>query len=364
MPAVFRIVAALKSNMNMKHHSLFLSTVSIIFFGSILVGCRATFVSGSPASGTGSTAQTSEPVVMVREQPKVVVVNQPVRVREARPTIQPVTPAATAKQWAPLAITASSADVVKQYTDGRKYIKSKNGYFYWKGYDHRWYMEENDLKKVSYTDEEYIDWTTKGKKQSNSIADANGDKNTANQPGNSAFGHSRGNRGKVENPEKEKNPNHANGLTNAGANEDKNTAGQPGNSAFGHSRGNRDKVEKLEKEKKANHANGLTKEKEEKEHIEKEAKDIKDREEKLFKEKEEKQRIEKDVKDKKDREEKLVREKEEKERIEKEVKDKKDREEKLFKEKVQKEHIKKGVKDKKDQDKSADDPVKEKAPKA
>ncbi|HEX5025962.1 MAG TPA: hypothetical protein VFV68_11860 [Agriterribacter sp.] len=256
----------------MKHHSLFLSTASMIFFGSILVGCHATFVSGSPPAGAGSTAQAGEPVVIVKEQPKVVVVNQPVRVQERRTTTIPVTPAATAKQRVPLVITASSADAVKQYTDGRKYIKSNNGYFYWKGYDDRWYIEENDLKKVSYTDEEYIDWTTKGKKQSNAIAGTNGDKNTPNQPGNGAFGHSRGNRSKVENPEKEKNPNHANGLTKEKEAEDK-----------------KDREEKLVKEK------------EEKEHIEKEVKDNKDREEKLVDEKEEKQGPEKDGKKKQDK---------------------------------------------------------------
>ena len=174
----------------MKHH-LLLSTASIIFFGSLLVSCRATFVSGPP----GSTAQTSQQVVTVREQPKVVVINQAVREQEARATTVP--PAVTAKQWAPLVISLSSADAVKQYTDGRKYIK-KDGYFYWKGYDNRWYMEENDLRKVTYTDEEYIDWTTRGKKQNNSIARINTDKNTANEPGNSAFGHSRGNRDKEE----------------------------------------------------------------------------------------------------------------------------------------------------------------------
>src|SRR5690606_15987789 len=150
----------------------FLSTLFVFFSGSILVSCRATFVSGSSASNSGSTAPASRSVEKVSEQPKVVVVSQPGRVREARPTIQPAAPVVYTKRWAPLVITASSAEIVKEYTDGRKYIKSKDGYFYWKGFDHRWYMEENDLKKVSYSDEEYIDWTTKGKRQSNSIAGA------------------------------------------------------------------------------------------------------------------------------------------------------------------------------------------------
>ena len=408
----------------MKRHSLFLSTVSVFFFGSLLVSCRTTFVSGPPASGTGSPAQASRPVETVSQQPKVVVVNQPVRVREARPTIQPAAPVVTAKRWAPLVITASPPEVVKEYTDGRKYIKSKDGYFYWKGFDHRWYMEENDLKKVSYSDEEYIDWTTKGKRQSNSTAGAdgdkntivqpgnsafghsrgnndkvekpgkekntrhanglatagtNGDKNTAVRPGNSAFGHSRGNSDKVEKPEKEKNPNHASELANNSANEDKNITGQPGNSAFGHSRGNSDKVEKPGKEKNPNYANGLTKEKE--------VKDKKDREEKLVKEKEEKDRIEKEVKDKKDWEEKLAKEKVQKEGAEEEgVKNKKGPKEKLSKEKEEKEGTGNAVKDekeggkkssgektekpgaekdtKKDQDKSAKDRIKEKGIKA
>ena len=365
--------------MHMKRHSLFLSTVSVFFFGSLLVSCRTTFVSGPPASGTGSPAQASRPVETVSQQPKVVVVNQPVRVREARPTIQPAAPVVTAKRWAPLVITASPPEVVKEYTDGRKYIKSKDGYFYWKGFDHRWYMEENDLKKVSYSDEEYIDWTTKGKRQSNSTAGADGDKNTIVQPGNSAFGHSRGNNDKVEKPGKEKNTRHANGLATAGTNGDKNTAVRPGNSAFGHSRGNSDKVEKPEKEKNPNHANGLTKEKE--------VKDKKDREEKLVKEKEEKDRIEKEVKDKKDWEEKLAKEKVQKEGAEEEgVKNKKGPKEKLSKEKEEKEGTGNAVKDekeggkkssgektekpgaekdtKKDQDKSAKDRIKEKGIKA
>ena len=194
--------ATLKSYMHMKHHSLFLSTVSLFCLSSMLVSCRATFVSSPSASGVGSTAQPSRPVE--REQPTVVVVNQPVQVREARPTIQPSAPAVTAKRWAPLVVVAPPAEAVKQYTDGRRYMKSKDGYFYWEGYDHRWYMEENDLKKVSYTDAEYIDWTTKGKQQSRPIADLGEDRGAARQPGNSAFGHSRGNVDKVEKLEKEK----------------------------------------------------------------------------------------------------------------------------------------------------------------
>jgi hypothetical protein len=332
----------------MKHRLLILSTVSALFFGSILVSCRATFVSVPSATGSGTAALANPPVETVSEQPKVVVVNHPVRVRETRPATQPAEPVVAEKRWAPLVITASPAEIVKEYADGRKYIKSKDGYFYWKGFDHRWYMEENDLKKVSYSDEEYIDWTTKGKRQSNSIAGANEDKNTAVQPGNSAFGHSRGNGNKFEKPEKEKNANHANGL----AKEDKSNTVQPGNSAFGHSRGNGNKVEIPEKEMNANDANGSNKEKE--------IKDKKDREEKQVKEKEEKARIEKEVKDKKAREEEQMKEKEEEARIEKEAKNKKEHDEKLVKEKEEKARIEKEIKVKKEHDEKQ---VKESAPK-
>jgi hypothetical protein len=272
--------------MNMKYHSLFLSTVSVIFFGGILAGCHATFVSGSPASTSESAPQPTQELTMVREQPEAVVVNRPetlvvnrpIVVRETRATTTTIAPAAIEKPRVPLVLTSFSGNAIKHYTDGRKYIKSKEGYFYWEGYDTRWYMEENDLKKVNYTDEEYIDWTTKGKKQNNSIPTAIGNKNTTNQPGNSAFGHSRGNRDKVEKPVKEMSPSQV---------------------------------------------SELAKEKEQKEHIEKEAKDKKAAEENLAKEKEQKEHIEKEAKDKKDHEEKLAKEKEQKEHIEKEAKDKK-----------------------------------------
>ena len=96
----------------------------------------------------GLNACRSSRVVYVERDPKVIVVEQP---RSTAP----------AKKRIPIIITRN-AESINQYKDGKFYIK-REGIFYWKGFENRWYMDEMDLPKVLYTDAEYLEWTKKGK---------------------------------------------------------------------------------------------------------------------------------------------------------------------------------------------------------
>src|SRR3712207_4056536 len=81
-------------------------------------------------SSRNSVVYTQREVIVVKEQ-------------QAPPAVVKVLP---------IIIVRTPDQVINQYTDGKFYIKTKEGFFYWKGLDDRWYMDENDLKKVKYTD--------------------------------------------------------------------------------------------------------------------------------------------------------------------------------------------------------------------
>ncbi len=55
---------------------------------------------------------------------------------------------------------------MSQFTDGRYYHRSAQGFMYWKGYDNRFYLDKSYLNRVSYAKWEYKEWK-RYSKQSN-----------------------------------------------------------------------------------------------------------------------------------------------------------------------------------------------------
>ena len=64
----------------------------------------------------------------------------------------------------PLVIVYTPGIVIKQHSDGRYYYRNTAGYTYWKGYDGRYYIDEQHLKGMDYEVSEYDDWKLKGQK--------------------------------------------------------------------------------------------------------------------------------------------------------------------------------------------------------
>lgn len=59
----------------------------------------------------------------------------------------------------PLVIVLSPRIVVNRYHDGRYYYRNPSGYYYWRGRDNRYYLDERYLRDVSYDDRAYRDWS-------------------------------------------------------------------------------------------------------------------------------------------------------------------------------------------------------------
>jgi hypothetical protein len=59
---------------------------------------------------------------------------------------------------ASLIITPTPGFVMRQHPNGGYYHQSPRGFMYWKGYDNRFYLDRDDLRKVSFTRWEYDEW--------------------------------------------------------------------------------------------------------------------------------------------------------------------------------------------------------------
>ena len=66
----------------------------------------------------------------------------------------------------PLIVIRTPDIIVRRYNDGRYYYRNPEGYMYWKGYDDRFYLDEQYLNDNGYNEEEYNDWKYKGRKNS------------------------------------------------------------------------------------------------------------------------------------------------------------------------------------------------------
>ena len=66
----------------------------------------------------------------------------------------------------PLIVVRTPDIRIGRYNDGRYYYRNPEGYMYWKGYDDRFYLDEQYLNDNGYNEEEYNDWKYKGRKNS------------------------------------------------------------------------------------------------------------------------------------------------------------------------------------------------------
>ena len=66
----------------------------------------------------------------------------------------------------PLVVIRTPDIIIRRYNDGRYYYRNPEGYMYWKGYDDRFYLDEQYLNDNGYNEEEYNDWKYKGRKNS------------------------------------------------------------------------------------------------------------------------------------------------------------------------------------------------------
>ncbi|HUR67214.1 MAG TPA: hypothetical protein VMZ03_12765 [Chitinophagaceae bacterium] len=77
---------------------------------------------------------------------------------EYRPTPPPPTTARYYRRSTPLIISPTPGFVMKPGPNGRFYHNSPSGLLYWKGYDNRFYLDQDDLRKISYDRYEYDEW--------------------------------------------------------------------------------------------------------------------------------------------------------------------------------------------------------------
>lgn len=57
-----------------------------------------------------------------------------------------------------LIISPRPGFTMNQYSDGRYYHRSPQGFLYWKGLDNRFYLDKYYLDRVSYSKWEYKEW--------------------------------------------------------------------------------------------------------------------------------------------------------------------------------------------------------------
>ena len=63
----------------------------------------------------------------------------------------------------PLVVIRTPDIIIRRYNDGRYYYRNPEGYMYWKGYDDRFYLDEQYLNDNRYDENEYNDWKYKGR---------------------------------------------------------------------------------------------------------------------------------------------------------------------------------------------------------
>ncbi len=65
-----------------------------------------------------------------------------------------------------LILTPRPGFTMSRNPDGRFYHRSKDGFVYWQGYDNRFYLDKDQIRKVRYSNYEYREWKRYGKKYS------------------------------------------------------------------------------------------------------------------------------------------------------------------------------------------------------
>lgn len=67
----------------------------------------------------------------------------------------------------PLVIVRTPRMDIRRAGDGRYYYTNREGFYYWKGYDERLYLDERFLSRVEYDRNSYEDWKNQGRKNGN-----------------------------------------------------------------------------------------------------------------------------------------------------------------------------------------------------
>ena len=58
-----------------------------------------------------------------------------------------------------LIISSGPGIYPERYYDGRYYYRSPEGFAYWRGHDHRYYLDRSYLGRVHYDRHEYNEWS-------------------------------------------------------------------------------------------------------------------------------------------------------------------------------------------------------------
>ena len=129
------------------------------------------------------SCRSSRKVVVVKKEPKVVVVERKLPPGQAKK----IYGSKSAKVYAPgqqkkmkykkrypLIIIRTPDIVIHRFSDGRYYYRNSEGFYYWKGDDDRFYLDQQHLDNVEYDHNEYDDWNSKGKIKYNSNGNGKG----------------------------------------------------------------------------------------------------------------------------------------------------------------------------------------------
>ncbi|MCZ2459963.1 MAG: hypothetical protein LC128_10105 [Chitinophagales bacterium] len=63
-----------------------------------------------------------------------------------------------------LIISSRPGLIINRYPDGRYYYRSPEGYYYWRGTDNRYYLDKKFIRKNHYSQNEYREWRSNGKR--------------------------------------------------------------------------------------------------------------------------------------------------------------------------------------------------------
>lgn len=63
----------------------------------------------------------------------------------------------------PLIVIHTPNIVIGRWSDGRRYYRNPNGYYYWQGADDRFYLDQSCVRRGNYDDRDYNDWRYRGR---------------------------------------------------------------------------------------------------------------------------------------------------------------------------------------------------------
>lgn len=61
----------------------------------------------------------------------------------------------------PLIIIRTPDIIIRRAADGRDYCLNRDGYYYWRGADNRFYLDERYIGQIRYDEREYRDWDSR-----------------------------------------------------------------------------------------------------------------------------------------------------------------------------------------------------------